>query len=98
VIRRKLLIAVFIFLLSIASDSQTSGVTEVISVSNSVTCREDFFLNEETGFCVPSCDTWREYSDSEVVVTDVLILSANVIGFIAGVLVLVISVISYERM
>ena len=47
---------------------------------------------------MPSCETWHELSDAEVVATDVVNIVATVIGFIAGVAVIVVSVISHDRM
>lgn len=61
-------------------------------------CREDFFREEGSEDCVPSCYTWREYSDTEVIVVDVLVLLATVIGLVAGLVVLVISLIRFKRM
>ena len=61
-------------------------------------CRQDFFREEESGLCVPNCATWSEFSQTEVVVTDVLITLSAVIGFISGSAVLVMAAARRKRM
>jgi hypothetical protein len=63
-----------------------------------VPCQEDFFREEEGGLCFPRCESWREYSDSETIATDVVILSAGVIGVISGLAFTVISIIRLNKM
>ncbi len=61
-------------------------------------CRDDFYREEGSDSCVPSCATWHEYSQIEVIFIDVVIILSTVIGFIAGLAVVVFSIIRFERM
>ena len=47
---------------------------------------------------MPSCETWHEFSDAEVIATDVVIGLAAGIGFLSGVAVIAISFIRFKRM
>ncbi len=61
-------------------------------------CEEDFFRDNKSGRCVPRCGIWSEYSTVDLVTTDAIILLTAVIGFIASVAVIVISLMRYKRM
>ena len=61
-------------------------------------CREDFFREEGSSDCIPNCHTWKEFSQAEVIVLDVIIVAANVHGFVAGMVVIVISIIRRKKM
>ena len=61
-------------------------------------CRDSFFREEGSEICVPSCGMWHEYSDSEVIATDVVIGLAAGIGFLSGLAVITISFIRFKRM
>ena len=47
---------------------------------------------------MPSCYTWHEFSDAEVLATDVVIAMAAVAGLLSGIAVIVISFIRFDRM
>ena len=47
---------------------------------------------------MPECGVWSEYSDAELISTDMIILMSAVIGFFSAIAVVVISIIRYERM
>ena len=68
------------------------------STSELLNCREDFFHEEGSEICVPSCYTWKEYSQTETVAIDVIVLSSVIVGFISGLLVLILSFIRFKRM
>lgn len=76
----------------------TSAVFTTGDIPTPLPCREDFFREEGSESCVPNCYTWREYSPAEVIVTDVVNILANSVGFIAGLAVVVISLIRFKRM
>ena len=71
---------------------QDSNTTEHLS------CHQDFFRREESGDCIPSCATWKEFSYAEVVLTDVLIILSAVIGLITGSAVLILATVQFKRM
>ena len=70
---------------------------EFQTMTTPLECREDF-IRDESGICVPSCSSWREFSDAEVVVTDVFIAVSAYIGFFSALAVLVISLFRFKRM
>ena len=69
-----------------------------IRSSSSLNCEKDFYFEEVSGSCVPRCGVWSEYSPTELVTTDMIILVTAVIGFTASVAVVVLSLIRYKRM
>ena len=66
-------------------------------IQNLLPCREDFFREEGSNDCIPSCHTWQEFSQTEVIVTDVIMVGANVIGLVAGIIVIAISIIRRQK-
>ena len=74
------------------------NMTTVTPAQDLFPCREDFFREEGSEICVPSCETWHEFSDAEVIATDVVIGLAAGIGFLSGVAVITISFIRFKRM
>ena len=78
--------------------TMTSAPSQNASASTLPSCREDFFREEGSDSCVPSCYTWHEYSEAEVIVTDVVTGLSAVIGFVSGLVIIVISSIRFKRM
>ena len=78
------------------NSSQNSPVTS----PEPLQCREDFFREEEEegGACVPSCHTWKEFSEAVTVISDLVIGLMFAIGFIFSLAVIIISCIRFERM
>ena len=68
------------------------------NTSELLDCREDFFREEDSEMCVPNCYTWKAYSQTVTITTDVIVLSSSIVGFISGLFVLVISLIRFKRM
>ena len=60
------------------------------STSELLDCREDFFREEDSEICVPSCYTWKTL---ETITIDVLMLLSAIVGFIFGLVVLVIIIV-----
>jgi hypothetical protein len=79
------------------ADSRNTNSPEG-GTSEDIPCQEDFFREEEGGLCFPRCETWTEYTDSEKIATDVVILSTAVIGVASGLTVIIISIIRSDRM
>ena len=71
-----------------------------ITTPEPLQCQEDFFREKEKegGACVPSCYTWKEYSEAVTVITDLAIGLTSVIGFIFCLAVIIISCIRFDRM
>ena len=80
-------------MLLLESDIEVGAESE-----NLLPCREDFFREEGSNDCVPSCSTWQEYSQTEVIVTDVVMVGANVIGLVTGIIVIVFSIFRRKKM
>ena len=80
--------------------SESKVITTPLNTSTSelLDCREDFFREEGSVRCIPSCYTWKEYSPAETIIYDVIILVAAIVGFISGLFVLLISFIRFKRM
>ena len=74
------------------SQSNGTASTELQS------CREDFFKEEDSGLCYPSCQSWSEFTPSETIATDVVICLSAVIGFFSAIAVIMISIIRFDRM
>ena len=61
-------------------------------------CQDNFFRPDGSDICVANCHTWSQYTESVVIVTDVFILLAAIIGFIAAVATVIISFIRFKKM
>ena len=85
---------------SVAGTSTDDPVNVSRNTSGPIPCRKGFFRekDDEKGPCFPHCEKWKEYSDSEVIGTDVVILGSAVIGVVAGLAVIVISIVRFKRM
>ena len=68
------------------------------STSELLDCREDFFREGDSKLCVPSCYTWKEFTPTETIIYDVIILLSAIVGFISGLFIMVISFIRFKRM
>ena len=79
---------------TIGTDTEVGGS----QIQNLLPCREDFFREEGSNDCIPSCHTWQEFSQTEVIVTDVIMVGANVIGLVAGIIIIAFSIIRRQKM
>ena len=61
-------------------------------------CREDFYREEGSRECLPSCYSWKESSHKATVTRDVILLISAIIGVISALAVMIISVIRFKRM
>ena len=61
-------------------------------------CSEDFFREEGSKFCVPSCYTWHEFSETEVTVSDVIIGLSAVVGILSSFVVFAVSLTKPKQM
>ena len=61
-------------------------------------CNEGFYINENTGLCTPECGVWEEFPHSFIVGVDAVVIFSEIVYFISGVAVLVLSCVSYKRM
>jgi len=61
-------------------------------------CRQDFFVDEAVGVCVPSCYTWTQFSHEETIVHDVVAALAAIFGFLAGLFVVAVSLYRFRKM
>ena len=61
-------------------------------------CNEGFFINENTGLCVPECGVWEEFPHSFSVGIDAVVIFSGIVYFLSGLAVLVLSCINHKRM
>ena len=72
--------------------------TLVIDVSALRNCTERFYVDNDTGLCVPDCYTWSEYSSTDEVayfVTDMIIF---ITVFITGVIFFILSCVRRKKL
>ena len=74
----------------------SNAVVQFEEVQCSIECHDQFYC--ENNFCNPRCDKFEEYSHSYTVATDVLAIVAACIGIVAGLAVLVIFCLRYQKM
>ena len=61
-------------------------------------CQEDFFCPEGSNICVANCGTWSEFTPFVKISTDVVYLLSAIIGFITGIIVIILSAVNYKHM
>ena len=61
-------------------------------------CNEGFYINENTGLCVPECGVWEEFPHSFIVGADAVLIFSGIVYLLSGVAVLVLSCINHKRM
>ena len=61
-------------------------------------CCEDFYYEEGSRACFPSCYSWKESSHESTVARDVILLISVIIGVISALVVIIISVIRFKKM
>ena len=61
-------------------------------------CTQGFYRENGSSVCIPSCHAWTEYEPTISIVIDVILFMAALVGFLAAVAVLVISVVRRKRM
>ncbi len=61
-------------------------------------CSEDFFRENGSQTCVPSCYSWRQYDKKLSIGIDTAVIFMAVIGGIAAVTILIISCLKSKRM
>ena len=61
-------------------------------------CSEDFYRENGSSVCVPSCHTWAVDSEDIATVLRVTVFISAVIGFLVSLMNIIISCLSYKRM
>ena len=61
-------------------------------------CSEGFYIDEDTGLCVPECGVWEEFPHSFLVGVDAVVILSALINLLSSIVILVLSCISYKRM
>ena len=89
----------------IASSSGGSGETSDFKDNSSLVCSEGFYVSLEdisngttVEVCRPECGEWEEVPHSAVVAINIVQSATDVMYFLNGAVVLVLSVIQYNRM
>ena len=63
----------------------------VSDVNCTITCNEDFYLDEAVGYCRPHCGRWEAYPSTLQPVRDALVIISAACGIIAGIAVIVLA-------
>ena len=66
--------------------------------NQTLNCSDGFFYDENKEKCLPECVVWTPFSKTMVVVTDILAVFAAVIGAIAGIAVLLTSMVRRQKL
>ena len=62
-----------------------------------ITCCKDFFCDSGSGTCVPKCGSWSQYSYSQNIAFNILVLTSTCFGIIGGIGVLIIAGLRRKR-
>ena len=73
------------------------GTKNIIS-NQTLNCSDGFFYEMNEGRCTPECAVWTPFPRTMVVITDVLTVFSAVIGAVAGIAVLLISMLRHQRL
>ena len=76
----------------IASEDVQNGTKKLLE------CREDFYREEGSRACFPSCYSWKQSSREATVARDIILLISAIIGVISALAVMIISVIRFKKM
>lgn len=80
-------------------DNKTCNIgTKTTLSSQTLNCSDGFYYEMNEMKCIPECAVWTPLSKTMVVVTDILTVFAAVIGAIAGIAVLLISVVRHQKL
>ncbi len=79
-------------------DNDSMQTREVNISSSLLTCREDFFREEDLGICVPSCYTWKEYPNRASLIMDVVVFISSFIGLVSCLVLIIVMLIKHKRM
>ena len=70
----------------------------ILNTSTGRVCSEGFYIDEDTGLCVPECGVWEEFPHSFLVGVDAVVILSALINLLSSIVILVLSCISYKRM
>ena len=62
-----------------------------------IECRDDFYKDSEMCTCKPRCDRWEQHPHSTVIVADVIVIISASIGLLAGIAVLILTLMRRKR-
>ena len=69
-----------------------------MEVQGYLPCRDNFFQEQQSNFCVPHCPSWRQDSASISIVMDVVIFISYLTGLVAAISIIIISIIRRNSM
>jgi len=74
-----------------------SNIPDTVTVKT-LECTQGFYLENGSSVCIPSCHKWTQYEPNLSTALDVIVLLCALVGLIAAIVALVLSVISRKRM
>ena len=78
--------------------SQLEDTMAEVNISTGRLCSEGFYINENTGLCVPECGVWEEFPHRFIVGINAVVILSGIVYFISGLVVLVLSCIRHKSM
>ena len=67
-------------------------------MARSFTCREGFYLDNETGFCLAECSKWENSPHHVVLTTQVIAILSAVVYIVSASVLLLLSCLHHKRM
>lgn len=77
-------------------DNKTCDIGTKNTSNQALNCSDGFFYDKEK--CIPACAIWTPFSKTMIVVTDILTVFSAVIGAIAGIAVLLTSMLRHQKL
>ena len=79
-------------------DNESCNVGTEITSNQTLNCSDGFFYEKGKEKCTPECAVWTPFSKIMVVVTDILTVFSAIIGAIAGIAVLLTSMLRHQKL
>ena len=67
-------------------------------MARSITCREDFYLDNEIGFCLAECSKWENLPHHVELTTQVVVILSGGVYILSASVLLLLSCLHHKRM
>ena len=79
-------------------DNKTCDIGTKNTSNQALNCSDGFFYDMNGEKCTPECAIWTPFSKTMIVVTDILTVFSAVIGAVAGIAVLLTSMLRHQKL